>query len=72
MTRLALAALALLTLTACAGAANSRYAAEVDRLEGECRARGGILTPIPGSLERSGNPGANYACTIHGGSVSRS
>ena len=71
MLRLVLPVL-LLGLAACAtasGPSHSRYAAEVDRLEADCRARNGILMPIPGA--HSGNAGANYSCNINGGSVTR-
>jgi hypothetical protein len=65
MPRIAPILLAALALCACANTGPSRYQAEVDRLEAECKARDGILMPIPGAV--SGNAGANYTCNIVGG-----
>ena len=55
-----------LALSACAGAAggSNSYSAEMDRLEADCKAREGILTPT-GS--QSGQPARDYACRITGG-----
>ena len=70
MSRLAL--VALLGLAACASQpGRNSYAAELDRLEADCRERGGILLPIPGAQARTGNPGAAFTCNLPGGSISR-
>ena len=71
MPRLALAALGLLALNGRAGAPNSRYAAEMERLETGCRDRGGILSPIPGARARSGSAAATHSCHVSGGAVTR-
>ena len=54
------------SLVGCAGASGSpsRYSAEFDRLEADCTAREGILSPT-GS--QSGQPARDYACKITGG-----
>jgi hypothetical protein len=53
-------------LSACASAAGgtNSYSADLDRLEADCTAREGILTPT-GS--QSGQPARDYACKITGG-----
>ena len=62
---IALASAAAL-LGACAtGTGVSRYGAEMERLEQECRARGGVL--VPGPRVSSSNPAANYSCQRYGG-----
>ena len=61
--------LAALALTACAGAGHNRYGEERDRLEAECRARGGTFMPIPRA--HTGNPGADHVCDLHGGRLTR-
>lgn len=48
-----------------AGRTYPTYAEELTRLTEACRARGGILTPIPGAT--SGRPQTDYACRITGG-----
>lgn len=61
------AALALAT-AACAsgpGGRFSTYSEDLDRLTEDCRARGGVLTPIPGAS--TGRPSTDYACRITGG-----
>ena len=63
-----LAGLAL-TLGACATAGPSRYQEELDRLADACRARGGVLTPR--STPPTGNPGADNACYVPGGRITR-
>ena len=53
-------------LSACASApGGTRYGAEMERLEQECRARGGVL--VPGPRVSSSNPAANYTCQRYGG-----
>lgn len=54
------------SLVGCASgpAGPNSYSAELDRLEADCRAREGILTPT-GS--QSGHPQRDYACKITGG-----
>ncbi|MBU1346919.1 MAG: hypothetical protein KKA16_08190 [Alphaproteobacteria bacterium] len=57
-----------LTASACATGPRDRshsYTAQLDELTESCRARGGILIPIPGAV--SGRPQADYACQISGG-----
>ncbi|WP_396594707.1 hypothetical protein [Brevundimonas sp. R86498] len=48
-----------------AGRTYPTYAEELNQLTEACRARGGILTPIPGAT--SGRPQTDYACRITGG-----
>ena len=59
---------ALLTLPLIAACASTdgvnRYQADMDRLDAQCRERGGILQPT-GS--QSGEPARDYACHITGG-----
>ena len=65
------ATVAPLALAACAstGAGGESYQAEYARLNAECQARNGILTPIAGS---TGPRAANdYACEIRGGGSGR-
>jgi predicted small secreted protein len=63
----AVLALALVTAGCAAGAGRDvpSYAEEIDQLAAECRAREGILTPIPGAA--TGQPRRDYACSISGG-----
>jgi hypothetical protein len=62
--RIALLALAAITLTACAtGAGGDRYNDELDRLSQSCQERGGILTPAG---TQSGRPNTDYVCEIRG------
>jgi hypothetical protein len=64
LTALAVAAAAL--LSACAtGPGGNHYAMEYNNLNRDCRSRGGILAPLANTP--TGNPGADYACRIHGG-----
>lgn len=55
-----------LAISACAsaGGGSNSYLTEMDRLEADCKAREGILTPT-GS--QSGQPARDYACRITGG-----
>ena len=58
---------AIAALVACAGVAEpGQYSRDFERLAAECRDRGGMLTPIPGS--QTGRPQTDYACEIHGAS----
>jgi len=62
-------ALALAT-AACASGPGGRfptYSEDLNRLTEECRARGGIFTPIPGAT--TGRPQTDYACWISGGAT---
>lgn len=55
----------LTMLAACASTGGaSRYQAELDKLEADCRARDGILQPT-GS--QSARPARDYVCRITGG-----
>ena len=45
------------------GASNS-YGGDMAKLQAECDARGGILTP---TNRLTGRPETDYACTVHGG-----
>jgi hypothetical protein len=54
--------------SACAagpGRTPSGYNEQMDRLAADCRARGGILTPIPAAS--TGRPETDFACRITGG-----
>ncbi|QBX36379.1 hypothetical protein E4M02_12510 [Brevundimonas sp. S30B] len=52
-----------LLLSACAGAgATNRYQAELDRLEADCQARRGALTPTGAS---TGYAARDFACRIN-------
>lgn len=62
--RYALVLMAAATLAACASTTGHSGKSEYERLEKECRERGGILTPIPGA--HNANEAANYACEIRG------
>ena len=68
MKKSALSSAALAGLVLLAGCAStggtSRYQAELDRLDADCRARDGILQPT-GS--QSANPARDYVCRITGG-----
>lgn len=69
MTLMLKAAAALLlaaSLVGCASGPSSpnSYSAELDRLDADCRAREGILTPT-GS--QTAHPQRDYACKITGG-----
>ncbi len=60
---------AALTLAACASTSDGtrlNYQGELDKLEADCTARDGILTPIAGA--RTGRPQTEYACEIRGAS----
>ncbi len=63
---LGVAVLAAAGLSACASGppGENSYTAQMDRLEADCRARGGILTPTGAT---SGRPQRDYACQITGG-----
>lgn len=62
-----LAASLVTGLSACATAGEpSRYRGDLDRLEADCKARDGLLTPT-GAV--SGVPARDYACVIRGGSA---
>ncbi|MBX9616995.1 MAG: hypothetical protein K2X25_15490 [Caulobacteraceae bacterium] len=66
-TVISVAALALAT-AACASGSGGRfptYSEDLNRLTEECRARGGLFTPIPGA--NTGRPQTDYACRITGG-----
>jgi len=55
---------AALALSACAGAAGSNhYQTELERLEADCTARGGILAPTG---QQSGRPQLDNVCKITG------
>ena len=58
-----------LGLTACASTTGepTRYQQDKARLETDCRARGGILTPSPSGFDPSGNPALDYQCEVRGG-----
>ena len=63
--RSALVIAGLATLAACTITGGpSRYQAELDRLDADCRARDGILQPT-GS--QSAQPARDYVCRITGG-----
>ena len=63
--RSALVSAGLAMLTACTSTGGpSRYQAELDRLDADCRARDGILQPT-GS--QSAQPARDYVCRITGG-----
>lgn len=68
---LVLAAVAPLTLAACAttGVDRQTYQEEFQALNAECQARGGMLTPIQGST--GPRPANDYACEIRGGGSGR-
>ncbi|WP_296819806.1 hypothetical protein [Brevundimonas sp.] len=68
---LVLAATAPLALAACAttGMDRQSYQEEFQALNAECQARGGMLTPIPGST--GPRPANDYACEIRGGGSGR-
>ena len=67
-TTLVIAAAAI--VAACAtGRDHPSYAEELAALDADCRERGGILTPIQGSV--GFRPANDYACTIPGGAASR-
>jgi hypothetical protein len=67
--------LLLLSLATVAGCASTpmehrhRHGNDFDRLERECRDRGGMLVPIPGAT--STEDSANYACEFRGQSPKR-
>ena len=55
---------AALALTACAGATGpSYYQTELERLQADCAARGGILSPTG---EQSGRPQLDNVCKVTG------
>ncbi|MBA4808406.1 hypothetical protein [Brevundimonas sp.] len=57
--------IALPLLAACASnGQNSTYKTDYDRLDADCTARGGILTPTGA---QTGRPQTEYACRITGG-----
>lgn len=63
-----LSAILAMGVSACAsagGRTHPTYAEDLNQLTEACRARGGILTPIPGA--NSGRPQTDYACRITGG-----
>ncbi|MFT4954976.1 MAG: hypothetical protein ACI8U3_001358 [Brevundimonas sp.] len=63
--RIALLAMALVPLAACAtGPTGDRYHEELDRLRQDCQERGGILSPTG---TQSGRPNTDYVCEIRGG-----
>jgi hypothetical protein len=68
---LVLSATAPLALAACAttGVDRQTYQQEYEALMADCQARGGILTPIPGST--GPRPANDYACEIRGGGSGR-
>ena len=57
---------ALIVLGGCAttGSTEPTRPSELQKLQDECTARGGILQPIPGA--HSTDDRANYACEIRG------
>lgn len=64
------AAAGAIALSACASTGGgSTYSSELRDLEADCRARDGILQPIPGAV--SGRPAADNQCIIRGGSSDR-
>ncbi|GAA0646816.1 hypothetical protein [Brevundimonas lenta] len=59
-----------LGLAACANTgATGTYQTELQRLNEDCRSRGGILVPTPG--QENANPAANNFCQISGRNASR-
>lgn len=70
--RIALVAPAVLLLAGCMtgmGTETSQYSQERAELEADCRARQGILTPIPRSTGM--NAATDYQCEIRGGPSDR-
>lgn len=66
MSKLSVAAVLVLTCTACASTGNqSRYQQELDQLEKECTARGGTIRSTGVSTVR---PQTEYLCRITNGS----
>ena len=64
---LAAVLVAPLALAACAsGRPLPTYQQDMDRLDAECRARDGILTPTGA---QTGRPQTDYACRITGGAT---
>lgn len=63
-----LALSAATTLSACASTGPTSYDEDMAKLEADCRARGGILTPT-GAM--TGRPQTEYACEIRGQSSGR-
>lgn len=59
------AGLAVVALTACATTGGESYQVEYDRLNAQCQARGGILTPS--FSPSSGRPATDYHCDIRDG-----
>ncbi len=71
MRKLILAALLPAALAACASDGRpSITAAEMDRLEEACKARGGML--IPSGRRYTGEVALDYPCRIHGATSLRS
>jgi len=56
--------IALPLLAACASTGQNTYQADFNRLDADCTARGGILTPTGA---QTGRPQTEYACRITGG-----
>ncbi|MBD7942428.1 hypothetical protein [Brevundimonas guildfordensis] len=63
----AAALVAPLTLAACAsGRSLPTYQQEMDKLDSECRDRGGIISPTG---RQTGRPQTDYVCKITGGAT---
>ncbi len=71
MRALICAAATAVALGACAssGPPQESYSAGVERLTEQCRARGGILTPVPNATHE--RPETDFACRISGGPSDR-
>jgi hypothetical protein len=67
--RMILPAALAAALAACAstGASHPTYGEQMRTLSEECRARGGILVPLPGP--QTGRAEADHACQISGGAT---
>lgn len=65
-------AIAVLALGACASGSHETretYADALQKLTEDCRARGGILAPLPNATQV--RPETDYACRVNGGPSDR-